>query len=185
MCILERKKETLEEKERQYKEYTYSQRSWSSSSKRCCPSLTFAIHWSKSITTDDDADADLPLLFFLSLLLIVQSIHYYRGEGVVSSEYRLNRSISSPAPNTIFDFRYSFFYFFLFFSFLNLFIFYFYQSMTRVEAEALLLYYTVPYSHIRGGGMVFFGGCLRVAAIILQYKIIKKILFQTCSKEGN
>ena len=104
---------------------------------------------------------------------------------MVSSEYRLNRSISSPAPNTIFDFRYSFFYFFLFFSFLNLFIFYFYQSMTRVEAEALLLYYTVPYSHIRGGGMVFFGGCLRVAAIILQYKIIKKILFQTCSKEGN
>lgn len=176
MCILERKKErkkeTLEEKEREYKEYTYSQRSWSSSSKRCCPSLTFAIHWSKSITTDDDADADLPLLFFLSLLLIVQSIHYYRGEGVVSSEYKLNRSISSPAPNTIFDFHNSFFYFFLFFSFLNLFIFYFYQSMTRVEAEALLLYHTipsrpVPYSQIRGGGMVFFRGCLRVAGIII------------------
>lgn len=63
---------------------------------------------------------------------------------MVSSEYKLNRSISSPAPNTIFDFRNSFFYFFLFFSFLNLFIFYFYQSMTRVEAAALLLYYTIP-----------------------------------------
>lgn len=29
--------------------HTYSQRSWSSSSKRCWPSLTLAIHWSKSI----------------------------------------------------------------------------------------------------------------------------------------
>ena len=28
---------------------TYSQRSWSSSSERCWPSLTFEIHWSKSI----------------------------------------------------------------------------------------------------------------------------------------
>lgn len=40
--------------------HTYSQRSWSSSSNRCCPSFTFAIHWSKSIS--------FRLLFWDSLL---------------------------------------------------------------------------------------------------------------------
>ena len=145
MCMLERKKErkkeTLEKKEREYSEYTYSQRSWSSSSKRCCPPLTFAIHWSKSITPDDDAGADFPLLFSLSsannsinpLRISPKqeegessgSSNYfnkkkgkkksYRGGGVVSSEYKLNRSISSPAPNTISDiFSISFFKIYLF-----------------------------------------------------------------------
>lgn len=37
-------------RERGREENTYSQRSWSSSSRRCWPSLTFEIHWSKSIS---------------------------------------------------------------------------------------------------------------------------------------
>lgn len=36
---------------KQIKIRTYSHRSWSSSSNRCCPSFTFEIHWSKSISS--------------------------------------------------------------------------------------------------------------------------------------
>lgn len=64
-------KRKVEKEERIIRRHTYSQRSWSSSSKRCWPSLTFDIHWSKSIIPSPRKTRILSLLSVDENILII------------------------------------------------------------------------------------------------------------------